>query len=108
MATESSFTWKGATIRVKDLTIGEEEEVSKLFLRLPEEEHEGKTATAWTFCQFQIAAEIDGEGPLPRVTDASSQREIMEALAAWRALPARLQSKWRQAFTEAEGDADPK
>lgn len=105
---ESSFTWNGATIRVKDLTVGEEEAVTRLLLRLPEEEREEHTAVAWSFCEFQVSADIEGDPPLLMLDAHCTQRDIEEALAAWRALPARLQRKWRQAVQALEGDADPK
>jgi hypothetical protein len=108
MANESSFTWNGATIRVKELTIGEEEAVTALMARFPKEDQDAHTATIWSFSEFMASAEIEGDPPLPMVTAESSQREIETAMAAWRALPARLQRKWRQAVTAAEGDADPK
>lgn len=108
MATESSFTWNGSVIRVKDLTVGEEEEVTALMTRFSKEEQDAHTATLWSFSEFMASAEIEGEPPLQMVTAASPQREIEAALAAWRALPARLQRKWRQAVQALEGDADPK
>ena len=109
MATESSFTWKGAVIRVKALTIGDEEDVTALMLRVPDVEAEGNTAGVYAFAEFNVAAEVDGDLNYPFVSAASSDKEIDAARAAWRALPRGFLHKWRAALRATEdGSDDPK
>ena len=105
MAKENSFTWGSATIGYNSqLTVADEERVYDLVGRLGER---GSARSRYVYAEFQFAAKINGELPLPLVDEHSSDEDIEASWQAWGKLPRGFLQKWRILANNAEDD-DPK
>lgn len=102
----ASFKWGEATISAKELTIGDEEDIGVLMLRLGEDT---KTVSSrYGFAEFMFAAEIEGgEPPLPMVTPEDSDADIQAAFTKWRNLPRRFVRQWRETLQAVETSPKP-
>ncbi len=101
-AAEHSFTFRGATIGARELTISDDQRLSALFDRLPD----GGTVTAkYTFAEYMIGhVLVDGAAPVPVVDEHSSDDEIADAWAAWQQQPRTLSSRWRATVDAMEAE----
>lgn len=105
MVKENSFTWGNATIGVqRDLTVDDDERIYDLMGRL--DERDGSARKRYTFAEFMIAAQIDGEPPLPLVDEQSADEDIAASWQAWGKLPRGFLRQWR--VLSSEDSADPK
>jgi hypothetical protein len=91
-----SFEFKGATITARELTIAEDDQINRLFAVVAKIEPGATASGAQAFCEFQIAAEIEGDFFIPRVTHQDEQETIAEAWRAWRKAPRRLLTLWER------------
>lgn len=88
-----SFTFQGATISARELTIGDDDDIQRLISQLPP----GAIINSGTpFLEFMVGAVIEGDSPLPMVTPTSKASEIADAYEAWKRLPRSFMRLWRQ------------
>lgn len=109
MARKDSFTWNGATIGVRDLTIADDLRVTALARRAVGGElnqDDPEFVLVYNFAEFMVAADVQGEAPLALVDEHSTDEAIAAALNAWRGLPRKFGRKWLMA-SNAAGDDDP-
>lgn len=98
------FEHGGATIRARELTIADDDRIGDLMARL--DEHSGSQVTRYRFAEFMLAADIDGEPPLPLVDEHSTDAAIAGSFTAWGKLPRKFGQRWQQELNTE--DADPK
>lgn len=109
-ARKDSFTWNGATVGVRELTIADDLRVTALARRAMGGElnqDDPEFVLVYGFAEFMIAADIKGDAPLPLVDEVSTDGEIADALDAWRNLPRKFGRKWLMASNAANADDDP-
>lgn len=88
-----TFTYNGSKISATELTIGGEEDAYALALVLAGAD-EKVLVKHLRFAQYQYAASVEGDEPVPRVTAESSDTDIRTAYAAWRKLPGSFSDVW--------------
>jgi hypothetical protein len=86
------FRYLDATISARELTIGGEED-SYALARLLAGDSDVLVKQA-RFAEYQYAAQVDGDEPVPRVTVEDGEAAARAAYAAWRKLPASFQDCW--------------
>lgn len=95
------FTFKGATISARELTIGDEEDSYAL---LEAAFPEGKRVVrVHTFILFLLAADIEGDFPVPMLGANAKPEAYAEAYAEWRKLPRSFPALWEKELAAAEG-----
>jgi hypothetical protein len=93
------FEYEGAKISARTLTIGDDETIAVLQGRLT---IGTRLYSAVQYFEFVLGAQIDGDSPVPLVTEASSEAEVMAGLEAWKALPRRFLNQWRAEIARME------
>jgi len=97
------FTYRGATIALKPLTIADDDDILLLRTKLDS----GLMNTAEPFAEFMIGAAITGTPPLTMVTKASTKAEVNASYAEWMALPRKFLFLWKTEVNRAENENDP-
>jgi hypothetical protein len=95
-----SFEYQGATITARPLTIGDEEDCQAFLDYFPE----GKqTMRVLWFLQFVLAADIQGEFPVPIPSASAPAQEFLDAYARYRKLPRTFPEQWTKELAAVEG-----
>lgn len=96
-----SFTFKGATISARALTIGDDNEIDLLCFRLGDDT---SMYNAQKWAEFVVGGVVDGENPVPFVTAKDTSEEAQHSYAAWEKLPRDFVQKWKAELRKADGD----
>lgn len=100
-----SFKWNGATIAARELTIGDDETISNLAALVTSDKSGFYLVKHARFAEFQIGAVIEGEWPLPQVSETDSHEAVAAAYEAWRGLPRRFGGFWQKELSGVESGA---
>lgn len=95
-----SFTFKGATFSARSLTIADDNEIDLLCFRLGDDTN---MYNAQKWAEFVVAAQVEGENPVPYVTSGSTPEEARYSFKAWVSLPRSFMQSWRAELRSAEG-----
>lgn len=111
-ARKTSFQWGSATIGVRELTISDDARIMRLLNTVNSGEAldgDSPNFSVWyEWAEFQIAAVISGESPVPLADESSSMAALEASLRAWEAMPRKFGRQWRVAISAKEGsDDDP-
>lgn len=104
-AAAPSFTWNGAVIRFRALTVADEEAIGDLMLRLSDDSRHANTR--YTFGEYLIGADVEGEPPVPLVSPDAPEGDLRAAFDAFRRLPRQFLTEWRALVTKAENSPKP-
>lgn len=99
------FKYNGCTISARALTIADDDaatEIGMMARPTPESPYQVRHQT---FAEFQVAAQIDGEWPIPHVTEKDDAATVQAAYAAWRDLPRTFPRLWVKELDAVEGAA---
>lgn len=99
------FTFRGAAISARALSIADDDAATELGMMARPTPDSPLQVRHLTFGEFMVAAEIDGDWSLPRVTAQSSAADVQAAYAAWRKLPRTFPQQWVRELNEAESAA---
>ncbi len=97
------FEYKGAKITARLLTIGDDNEIDLLCFRLGDDT---SMYNAQKWAEYLVAAEVDGENPVPFASSKSAPDEARHSFAAWSKLPRSFGKQWAREMQATE--ADPK
>lgn len=97
------FEYNGAKISARALTIADDNEIDLLCFRLGDDT---SLYNAQKWAEFLVAAEVDGENPVPYATSKSTPEEARHSFATWSKLPRSFGKRWQAELRDA--DTDPK
>lgn len=100
-----SFKYNGATITARPLSIGDDEAATQIAMLVRPTPESPLLVRHVSFGEFQVAAEIDGEWPIPHISERDSLDTVQAAYAAWRKLPRTFPQQWIRELDAAEGAA---
>lgn len=95
-----SFTFKAATISARALTIADDNEIDLLCFRLGDDTN---MYNAQKWAEFVVAAQVDGNNPVPFASSKSTPEEARYSFRAWVSLPRSFMQSWRSELRSAEG-----
>lgn len=98
------FQWGKATISAKELTIGDEEVISNIAALVSAEKNGFYLIKHGRFAEFQVGAVVDGDWPIPRVTEADTHEKVAAAYDAWRGLSRRFGRLWQAEVAASESN----
>lgn len=90
-----SFKWGSTTISAKALTIGDEEAISNIAALVGADKNGYYLIKHGRFAEFEVGAQIDGEWPIPRVSETDTHEAVAAAYEAWRNLSRRFGKLWQ-------------
>ncbi len=99
------FTYKGATITARPLSIADDDAATEIGMMARPTPDSPLQVRHMTFSEFQIAAEIKGDWPIPHVTASDDVAAVRVAYEAWRTLPRSFPQQWVKELNEAESAA---
>lgn len=99
------FKFKGATITARALSISDDDAATEIGMMARPTPDSPLQVRHMTFSEFQVAAEITGDWPIPRVSAQDSAETVQAAYAAWRALPRTFPQQWVRELNEVEAAA---
>lgn len=88
-----AFEFQGATIRAREMTIGDEEDAGDICEKLAGGS-DYKMRQYW-FAQYHVSADVEGDEPFPRIDAGTSAADIKAAYAEWRKLPISFRDLWK-------------
>lgn len=88
-----AFEYKGASIRAREMTIGDEEDANDICEKLTGGS-DYKMRQYW-FAQYHVSAEVEGADPFARISASSSAADVKAAYAEWRKLPVSFRDLWK-------------
>lgn len=96
------FKFEGTTIAARKLSIGDNDDIGDLLMKLPEDK---RTNRLFRFIEFSVACEAKGgKFAVPKLTAASSAEDIEAAYQAYRQLPRTFMTQWQDELRAVEGD----
>lgn len=97
-----SFKFEGTTITARKLSIGDNDDIGDVFMKLPESRRINRM---FRFIEFAFAFEAKGgKFPVPKLTAASSAEDVEAAYQAYRQLPRGFMAQWLEELQAVEGD----
>lgn len=99
------FTFRGATIAARLLTIADDDDATQIGMMARPTPESPLQVRHMTFSEFQVAAQIEGEWPIPRVTADDDVAAVKAAYEAWRALPRTFPRQWVNELNAVESAA---
>ncbi len=101
-----SFKWNDSTITARgDLTIGDEDRIGGIMGKLPDDT---QAVRAYNFGEFMVAANVEGESPVPLVSEDDDAETVNASYEVWRKLPRRFGQQWRLELQAAENPSPKK
>lgn len=93
------FEYKEAKITARPLTIADDNEIDLLCFRLGDDT---SMYNAQKWAEYLVAAEVDGENPVPFASSKSTPEEARLSFAAWSKLPRSFAKQWAREMQVAE------
>lgn len=103
-----SFTFNGATISARALTIADDDAIIQFWQPVGAAYPNATTRSVNRFGEFMLGASIEGEPPLPMVAPDSPADSIAASYAAWQKLPRSFAQRWDRELDAAENAAPKK
>lgn len=100
-----SFKFNGSTISAKALTIADDDAATEIGMLARPTPDSPLQVRHMTFAEFQVAAQIVGDWPIPHVTEKDDEGAVKAAYAAWRSLPRTFPHQWVKELDAVEGAA---
>lgn len=95
------FEQDGITVSARKLSIGDNDDMGDLLMKLPEAQ---RTNRMYRFLEFAVAHTTEGGALIPPLDASSTAEDIEEAYQAYRQLPRSFQTQWQQELQAVEGD----
>jgi hypothetical protein len=99
------FKFKDSTISARPLSIADDDAATEIGMLARPTPDSPLQIRHVTFGEFQVAAEIDGDWPIPRVTEKDDLAAVKAAYDAWRALPRSFPRQWIDELNRVENAA---
>lgn len=100
-----SFTYDGSTISARPLTIADDDAATEIGMMARPTPDSPLQVRHMTFGEFMVAAQIDGDWPIPHVNEKDDVGKVQAAYAAWRQLPRSFPRQWIRELDAVEGAA---
>lgn len=95
------FEIDGITVSARKLSIGDNDDIGDLLMKLPEAQ---RNTRMYRFLEFAIAHVTEGGAIIPPLDGYSSAADIEAAYQAYRELPRTFQTQWQAELQAVEGD----
>ena len=96
-----SFKLNDLTITARPLSIGDNDDLGDLLMKLPEDR---RTNRIFRFLEFAVGGVVEGgKSPVPALNASSTAEEIEAAYQVYRKLPRSFQTQWQEELAAVEG-----